>query len=458
MSSGKKFSMLSLMATVITVVLVVEAAAPVAAIGNQQFFWWILLTFTFLLPYGLIASELGTTYQSEGGMCDWAHMALGRRMAGRTAWYYWINFPIWMASLAIMSPLLLQFVFGFEFPLIPTMLVQLAFIWLVVFMGKSKAADNIVLFNVVAVIKVLLVLAIGGLGVYIGVTQGFATELTAESLFPQSLDSISTLALVLFNFLGFEVICTFADQMEDPKKQIPKAVVLGGLLIALLYMFSSLGIGAAIPADEIASDTGVVDAFVAMLGASGGPMIAIVALAFLFTLFGNMISWSMGVNNVVAYAADEGLMPKVFAKRDQQGLPVGANLVNGVFASVIVIIAPFIPSQDLFWSFFSLNLFSFIVSYLPMFPSFLKLRKIDGDRPRPYRVPGGKALLNIVAWLPFVQIILCAIFVVLPMDFSPEGLAAVLPTTIGALLIVVINEVYLRVKGVTNERCEIKTE
>ena len=325
-------------------------------------------------------------------------------------------------------------------------------------MGKSKAADNIVLFNVVAVIKVLLVLAIGGLGVYIGVTQGFATELTAESLFPQSLDSISTLALVLFNFLGFEVICTFADQMEDPKKQIPKAVVLGGLLIALLYMFSSLGIGAAIPADEIASDTGVVDAFVAMLGASGGPMIAIVALAFLFTLFGNMISWSMGVNNVVAYAADEGLMPKVFAKRDQQGLPVGANLVNGVFASVIVIIAPFIPSQDLFWSFFSLNLFSFIVSYLPMFPSFLKLRKIDGDRPRPYRVPGGKALLNIVAWLPFVQIILCAIFVVLPMDFSPEGLAAVLPTTIGALLIVVINEVYLRVKGVTNERCEIKTE
>ena len=233
---------------------------------------------------------------------------------------------------------------------------------------------------------------------------------------------------------------------------------MGGLLIALLYMFSSLGIGAAIPADEIASDTGVVDAFVAMLGASGGPMIAIVALAFLFTLFGNMISWSMGVNNVVAYAADEGLMPKVFAKRDQQGLPVGANLVNGVFASVIVIIAPFIPSQDLFWSFFSLNLFSFIVSYLPMFPSFLKLRKIDGDRPRPYRVPGGKALLNIVAWLPFVQIILCAIFVVLPMDFSPEGLAAVLPTTIGALLIVVINEVYLRVKGVTNERCEIKTE
>ena len=67
----KKFKMFDAILSVICVVFVAEAAAPVAAIGNAQYFWWIFLILTFLLPYGLIASELGTTYADEGGIYDW---------------------------------------------------------------------------------------------------------------------------------------------------------------------------------------------------------------------------------------------------------------------------------------------------------------------------------------------------------------------------------------------------
>ena len=63
MENGKKkFSLFSAILSVICVVFVAEAAAPVAAIGNSQFFWWIVLIVAFLLPYGLITSELRTTY------------------------------------------------------------------------------------------------------------------------------------------------------------------------------------------------------------------------------------------------------------------------------------------------------------------------------------------------------------------------------------------------------------
>ena len=78
MSEGKKhLSFLTIISTVICVVFVCEAAAPAAAIGNQQFFWWIFLIITFLLPYGMVVAELGTTYDGEGGIYDWVRDGLG---------------------------------------------------------------------------------------------------------------------------------------------------------------------------------------------------------------------------------------------------------------------------------------------------------------------------------------------------------------------------------------------
>ena len=85
---NKKFNLGSVILSVICVVFVAEAAAPVAAIGNSQFFWWLFMIIAFLLPYGLISSELGTTYQGEGGLYDWIHQAFpGTRWGARASWF-----------------------------------------------------------------------------------------------------------------------------------------------------------------------------------------------------------------------------------------------------------------------------------------------------------------------------------------------------------------------------------
>ena len=65
MGGKKKFSFVSVILSVICVVFVCEAAVPAAAIGNQQFFWRIFLIITFLLPYGMVAAELGTAYDEN---------------------------------------------------------------------------------------------------------------------------------------------------------------------------------------------------------------------------------------------------------------------------------------------------------------------------------------------------------------------------------------------------------
>ena len=161
----KKFSFISVILSVICVVFVAEAAAPAAAIGNQQFFWWIFLIITFLLPYGMVVAELGTTYDSDGGLYDWIREAFGDRWGSRVAWYYWINFPLWIASLATLFPDILGMVFGVEFELAPVLLIELAFVWIVVFMSFSKVSDSAWILNGGAVLKVLIAVSVGGLGI-----------------------------------------------------------------------------------------------------------------------------------------------------------------------------------------------------------------------------------------------------------------------------------------------------
>ena len=158
----KKFSFISVILSVICVVFVAEAAAPAAAIGNQQFFWWIFLIITFLLPYGMVVAELGTTYDSDGGLYDWIREAFGDRWGSRVAWYYWINFPLWMASLAFLFPETIALMPGFELDLIPTLAIELAFVWIVVFMSFSKVSDSGWILNLSAVLKVLIAVSVGG--------------------------------------------------------------------------------------------------------------------------------------------------------------------------------------------------------------------------------------------------------------------------------------------------------
>lgn len=450
----KKFRLIDAILSVICVVFVAEAAAPVAAIGNSQFFWWILLMITFLLPYGLISSEFGSTYQGDGGLYDWVAKAYGKRWGGRVAWYYWINFPLWMASLAVMIPEILSIVTGTEFGMMSSVIMELFFVWGIVLISFFPVCNSGWILNGCAAVKVFLALLIGVLGVYVAATQGVANEYTVASLLPSfDLDSLSYISVIIFNFLGFEVICSFADSMEKPQKQIPQAIIAGGLVIMLIYIFSAFGIGVAIPTNEISTSTGLLDAFVLLTGSNHGVFLSIMAFLFMITLVGNMVSWSYGVNDVAFYAANNGDLPKVFQKKSQKNeMPVGSAVMNGIVASVVIIIAPFIPNQDLFWCFFALNLVMFLLSYLPMFPAFLKLRKTEPDTVRPFRVPGGKLLLHVIAYAPMLMIVIALIFVAVPLSFDSETLESVLPITIGAVICIGIGEVIVRCKRDTSEK------
>jgi len=442
---NKKFKLTDAILSVICIVFAAEAAAPVASIGNSQYFWWIFLILFFLLPYGLISSELGTTYDGEGGLYDWIKRAFGNKWGARVSWYYWINYPLWMASLSIVFPEILGITLGVNIPLIVSSLISLMFIWIVVLISFYPVCDSIWILRGSAFIKIVLALVVGCLGVYGAITNGVANEYTFQSLLPSfDLHSLSFISVILFNFLGFEVICTFAKDMENPKKQIPQAIVIGGIVIALIYVFSAFGIGVSIPTSQISTSSGLIDSIQLLTGSTSGWFISLMSILFLLSLFGNMISWALGINNVACYAAENNDMPKVFSKRwKKNNMPIGGAIMNGIVATVIIVVAPFLPNQDLFWNFFSLNLIMCLLAYFPMFMAFLKLRETDPYRVRPFKVGGNGLFIKGLAVLPMIIIVISIVFLAVPLEFSDEALSSTLPITIGSIICIIMGEIMI---------------
>lgn len=437
--SNRKFRMFDVLLLVVCVVFVAEAAAPAAAIGNSQYFWWILLIILFQVPYGLIVSELGSTYEDEGGFYDWVKRAFGDRWASRTIWFYWFNYPLWVASLAVLFSTTIGELMGQQLGTWPSLAIELSFIWIVVYLGFTKISDSHWVMNLSAVLKVFIVVILGGMGVYYVAHNGMATPMTVQSFFPDFSDkeSLTYLSIILFNFMGFEVIATFAGNMEDPSRQIPRAIIIGGIAVAAIYLISSFGIGAAIPADELDTGSGIMDAMALMAG-PGSPLFIMVGVAFLATLFGNMAAWSYGVSYVADYAAKDHNMPAVFGIESKKtGMPVGSAVVNGVISSILccLVAIPGVAEGGVFWMLFGMSVIFLLIAYIPLFPAFLRLRKIDSDRPRPFRSPGKGIMLQLMTWVPVVLLMLAIVATIVPLDGSEAELGKIpmLMMTLGVL-------------------------
>ena len=438
----KKFKLFDAVLAAVCIVLVVESSAPAAAIGNAQFFWWIFLLISFFLPYGLISSELGTTYEDEGGIYDWVKKAFGKRWGSRVAWYYYINYPLWMGSLAVLFFDIISQISGWQPNAFIAILIELAFIWIVVFISNFSISENKWLLNIAAFLKAFIMLSIGVLGIYRAFTVGTANEFTLASFIPSfGAGGLSYISVIVFNFLGFEIVTTFASEMSNPEKEIPKAIILGGVIIAIFYLLSAFGISVAIPAEELTISSGIIESVMLLTGKTSGPVIVIFGVMFLYTLIANLTSWSMGVNYVAKYAAEQNALPSVLGISDKNGMPIGANITNGVIASLIVASAPFIPSQDIFWSFFALNMITLLMSYILMFPAFLKLRKTDPDAKRPFKIKGGEGKLRLMCYLPMVLLIISVVFSIIPLSADPAELSEKIPLLIGTIVAIAIGEI-----------------
>lgn len=428
-------------------VLVIDTLTASARIGPSSITWWCLTLVFFVVPYGMIASELGTTWPGEGGIYDWIKRAFGYRWAVRTTWFYWINVALWMPAVYILFAGMFSQLFFPELNLWAQIAIGVVLTWITVGICDISVDQGKLVPNLGALAKVVIIVALGGGGFYLAATKGVANEITPATMIP-SLDSgLAFLPAIIFNLLGFELVSCMGGAIRDPRRDVPKSIFTAAVTVTLLYILGTIGLLLALPVDKIGLVSGIVEAFRMLFGEESA-VVVVLGIFALFTFVTNMVTWCMGANRAAAEAAAEGELPALFGKLDPKtGAPRGANLVTGMVSTTVIVLYGIIAgsNDELFWTLFAFSSCIFLLPYLFMFPAFLRLRRIAPAEHRPFRVPGGAVLALIAAVIPTIFVIQAVILFIFPKAATGEiEWSYSLPVLIGIVLTLAAGEVMVR--------------
>ncbi len=430
-------------------VLVVDTLTASASIGVSSLGWWALMLVVFVLPYGLITSELSSAYPGEGGIYDWVKRAFGPRWAIRTTWFYWINVGLWMPAVYILFAGTFAELFAPDLSLFAQVIMCVALTWLTVWVCNISVDIGVWVTNFCAVLKVIIISVLGIGGFIYAAKNGVANEFTFEAVLPSFDSGVAFLPALVFNLMGFELVATMTKEMKDVK-QMPKVVFLAMTVTALLYVLGTLGILMALPVEEVGLVAGIVDTLKVLFGdgAFGQFMTYALGIVTLITFIGNMVSWTMGSSRAAAESARDGELPAALGKTSSRySTPVGANVGTGLVSTAVIVVYAFFASSndELFWSIFAFSSCVFLVPYLFMFPAYLKLRVSDADRLRPFKAPGNMATQAVMTAICFVIILQAVVLFIFPdVIFGSVDWQYTAPVLAGVIVTVVIGELLLK--------------
>lgn len=430
-------------------ILVMDTLAPSAAIGTSSISWWLITLVLFFIPYGLITAELGTTYPEQGGLYIWVKKAFGEKWAARTTWLYWINVALWMPSVYILFAGMFAQLFFPDMSLWMQIGIGIIMTWITVWIGCIKMDTGKWVPNIGALIKALIMVVIGVGAIIYATRNGVANDLSFSNLLPEWNAGLAFLPVIVYNFMGFELMSGASEEMKNPGKDIPRAIITAGALIAVFYLLGTVGMLLALPVENIGLISGIIDTLQILLGTTGigGAVVIILGIAALYSFLANMVTWTMGANRTAAEAAKENELPAIFGKEHPTyKTPTGAFIITGIVSTVVIILYGFFAgsAEDLFWTLFAFSSMVFLLPYLALFPAFLKLRRTDANVERPYKVPGGKVL----AW---IFAVICELFIIQAIVFfiyipgEPIDWAFAAPVLIGVVLTLIVGEVLMAV-------------
>lgn len=393
----------------------IDTIGQIASQGGAEAFTWTgVIVLTFMLPYGLVMAELGSTFPQEGGPYVWVKLAFGRFWAAISTMLYWITNPVWLGgSLTFLaattwSTYLVHQAKGST----GDYLFKLVFIWLAIIAAVVSLRFGRWFLNIGAIVKVALILTfVVAVAVYAAKhgIHGYATG----DFSPTTGGLLAVAPVILFAVVGFEAQNGAGDEMRNPKRDVPISVACSGVITALSYLIPIYAILAVLPASKLSGVGGFLDAVYTVFTVFGGArdgVVKAVAVLFILVLLNQGAAWMIASDRVQATAGADGAFLRYFGFfHPRLSTPVRVNLLSGVLASAFCVAATALvhgTAGAVFGVVLTIAISTLLLSYLIIFPVIVQLRRRQPTAERPYRVPGGQAGLWISAVLIYLWVIL----------------------------------------------------
>jgi amino acid transporter len=406
----------------IAAVVGVETLAQVSTYGAEAFTWALVLAVTFLIPYGLIFAEVGAAFSEEGGAYTWVRNALGRPAGAIAAILTWVTQPVWVGgSIAFLAAeTWSSYIAPMDHGSFWDWVFKLLFVWTTVMAAIISLRHGKWIPTVGAIIKVVI-LAFFVLTTAVYAAQHGVAGLSAGDFSPTLLGLFGSVPILLFAYLGFESSNSAAGEMKNPGRDVPISIARSCATAALCYLVPILAILVVVPKEEITGIGGLLDAVGTVFSVYGGaaePLIKITAVCFVLMLVSQGSAWMIVSDRMQAMAAADGAFFGGFFGRFHRGLgtPVRVNLLSGVVATAFLIASMQVAgdSAAVFGVVLTISISTFLLSYLLVIPSAIRLRRMYPNVARPFRVPVSDAVWVALGVLCFAWVLLGSWVAVFP--------------------------------------------
>ena len=364
MSTGKnKMSVLQL--TILTAVNmmgsgIIMLPTKLAQVGALSIVSWLITAVgSMCLAYAF--AKCGMYGRKGGGMGGYAEYSFGK--AGNFMANYTYGVSLLIANIAIAISAVGYAATFADATLTPLMtgIYTIFTLWLatVLNFGGASITGRVSSFTVWGVIAPVLVISTVGWA-YFSADMYVANWNVNNMPFGEA--ATNSIAMTLWAFLGLESACANADAVDNPEKNVPKAVLGGTLGAALIYIVSTNMMFGIVPASELVNSNAPFGlAFASMFNGTVGK---IVMGLMVMSCFGSLLGWQFTIANVFKGAADEGYFPKLFSKITSKDAPVVGMVTITILQSLmsLMTISPSLSEQ--FETLVNLAVVTNIIPYL----------------------------------------------------------------------------------------------
>jgi putative glutamate/gamma-aminobutyrate antiporter len=424
MNHSKK--VLSVFSLVMINIIAVDSlrTLPISAkLGLSLISYYIIAAFAFFIPVALVAAELATAYPNTGGIYVWVREAFGRRAGFITIWLQWIYNVVWYPTMlafiaATLSYLIAPQLANNKFYLLGT---ALSLFWLFTLLNcfgmKLSSIVSIVGATIGTVLPMLVIIILA----LLWMIQGKPMAVNYPSSWLPDFSSFGNVALfsaVLFGLIGMEMSAVHAEEVKNPQRDYPRALLYSTLVIISTLSLGSLAIVIVVPNDSLSVVSGLIDAYSIFFASYKMPwMTSVIAVLIILGGLSGVSAWIIGPTKGLLVSARDGSLPARFARVNQYGAPVTILITQGIIFSILSTIFIFLDSINAaYWILSDLSAQMALMVYIIMFAAAIKLRYSKPDHPRGYTIPGG----NIVMWLVAGTGILCCIIAMI-VGFIPPS-------------------------------------
>lgn len=341
--------------------------ASLAAFGGVGQCSW-LITATGAILLALIFAKLCAHIPKTGGPHAYIETAFGRTFGFFSAWTYWVI--SWLSSpmvvisvISYLSPL-----WG-ELPPLTTLFLEIGILFSITglnLLGVRSAGGVETLFTLLKLLP-LLIVPLGGL-FFFQVSNFEPFNPTSHS--PLKVMNAAAL-LTLWSFIGVESATAPAGSVINPTKTIPRALIVGTSLVAIVYIFSSVVIMGVVPGGQLLhSKAPFADAARIIFG---GDWYILISVATSIVCLGTLNAWVLTSGQIALGAASDGHFPQFFTKKNERGAPMWGLIISSLGIVPILIMTLNKDMLSMINFIVDISVTAFLFIYVLSVLSYLKL-------------------------------------------------------------------------------------